>query len=810
MTTLPPFLVDTHKVYKDDTDRVVTWLAETAQTCGYPLALPPAGRLKGKARKLAREREKADGASSAAVRHTIPVNQFTDLADCIAKHKPIVKVPQVVLRLLDRAIALRKRCADWFQFQPATADVVSDNSKHSHFIGVLESVLQILHPKSASKSTDSAPQSNGAPPSTNSASKSDHELDKLANFYDILSIDDTDSIETPMTETATDNAASRKNTSAQPRKVIYEAEVTEEEVCFAMVCFFNDLHHLRMFLQNLWQQYHRGTLDLMTASVTTNTAINLVRRAEQDLFTTYPTLESYEKILMNLRGFLYETRGTDPILENLVLTDAGISVGEWLYLGPHETIKFYCSTIKKDTVMTVQRTDSIGEDPPKRSTREENLIILLEGLVGFFYLSQCDVPVLDELTDGLRSAFVDKVVPLWVAYASQIFLDIQNVLRENVGRGLSELQATGIQIASSLEEYRANTPVEVADWPSFSTHAMEHLSIFIEQWIPAPPADDSKHIALASSSSVPPEALPLFKRHPLLCGLFQFKLYTYLQYISLDLINAWGSVLYMGHLYEACRQRGYLKQMWPDMEVIMNFHSRVRMFAGCIPQTPAESFKCMQLTLGVSPVNFARTNRPFRMQISHKNRKKLSFESPLMKLFHKQWDENGDTILTTSTMEDLLMSQQSASSQQGPKGPAKDESWMLRSKDHKMTHMQFLDTLSKAISAEEHIFRFDYISLHVRCLHFLRELRTVLDPQLRYHFGPDYINDETQLCYVVYCIFKESAGFGKNEKDKPCSESSMLKQASEMMAAHIEREGSVECDKLEKRCLCWARNNVSE
>jgi len=56
MTTLPSFLFDNYQRYKEDTNRVATWLAETAQKHGHPLKdqIPtprPPGRLKGKYRK---------------------------------------------------------------------------------------------------------------------------------------------------------------------------------------------------------------------------------------------------------------------------------------------------------------------------------------------------------------------------------------------------------------------------------------------------------------------------------------------------------------------------------------------------------------------------------------------------------------------------------------------------------------------------------------------------------------------------------------------------------------------------------------
>ena len=294
MTTLPSFLFDSHKRYKEDTNRVATWLVETAQKYGHPLkgqppSSRPSGRLKGKDRKKAREAEKAGGAGTTipVIRYTITVKEFTDLADWIANLQPSVKVPRLILSLIRSAIALRKRCADWFQKNGDKEEVILDNLNHSHFIGVLERVLQILEPKSVSESTDSA-QEGMHTQNMDGGAKSETELDRLTNIYDVLSIDENDdSTATPATATAAQNVASCQTTPPPSRKKIYEMETTDEELIFAFFCFFDDLHELRKFLLTLWLQYKDRSLDLMTVSVTTNTAINLVSRVEQDFLATF-------------------------------------------------------------------------------------------------------------------------------------------------------------------------------------------------------------------------------------------------------------------------------------------------------------------------------------------------------------------------------------------------------------------------------------------------------------------------------------------------------------------------------------------
>src|SRR5947207_8299970 len=124
-----------------------------------------------------------------------------------------------------------------------------------------------------------------------------------------------------------------------------------------------------------------------------------------------------------------------------------------------------------------------------------------------------------------------------------------------------------------------------------------------------------------------------------------------------------------------------------------------------------------------------------------------------------------------------------------------------------MTPLQLLDTLRHAITVEEPMLRLDYFSLHLRCLELLRSLRTLLDGKLRQYFGNDYIEKETQLPFIVAYIFQVASGSARIEETMRIRggvESLMLKRTGEFLKEYIEREGRVECDKLEKICVHWS------
>jgi hypothetical protein len=82
----------TYKQYKADTNSVAGWLAQNALRCGLKISVPasttpaPATRLKGKARKLAREVGTNEPCE-------INVSDFERLAKGTVDFKPRVMVP---------------------------------------------------------------------------------------------------------------------------------------------------------------------------------------------------------------------------------------------------------------------------------------------------------------------------------------------------------------------------------------------------------------------------------------------------------------------------------------------------------------------------------------------------------------------------------------------------------------------------------------------------------------------------------------------------------------------------------------------
>jgi hypothetical protein len=827
MASLPDFLFDTHKRYKADTNRVAEWLAKTAQKWGLKLethpssSRPSGGRLKGKARQ---EAGKA-AANPQSAHHIITVKGFTDMAQFIVQQSPPIRVPDTIIGLLRSAISLRQRCSQWFLSQSIEEDrLLESTDKHSHFIDVLEDVLEILEPYSRRAASQDHVGHLMEKLNLNVASKLPAEPQQPAeqhgNPYDILFIEE-DSVVVEAdpgasSSTETRSKVHRAPTGPPPSKVTYEMEPTEEEIHFGIFCFFDDLNRLRTFLGDLWTQYKLGSCDLITAAVTTNSTLELVRCAEKDLTASFPKNDTYKKtgglyfdFMCNLRGEdpNFRERPDDPLNFNM------FQVAEWLFLPINMALEYVLPKFLSNLVPVVEPYNPLTDRSTltNRQRRQQDFNILAETLPGFIdyiWLKVFLVP--DELFHGIRSMFATKIVTTSVTFSTQIYLDIHHLLGEDIGRGFTELQASSDQVMLTLTEYFATSKV-FYNWPESQEEKVESLRKIVDTWIIRDPLAVLWTILHDSTDPLPkpPLSVPhtLFRRNPLVAGLFQFQFYLLMQECGIGVSNGWGSIISVAHLYEACRQGGYLDKTWPDMELIMDIHTREKLFAGRVPTSPQEAFKTTSLMFGMSAVNFAKNRRPGRhVKYAKDGPKLLTAQSPVASLLREQFNASGDfpdTYLTLAKVGGLL-EDRAVASKSRTTGCA-DERGFLRQQwttSHKLTVLQLLEVMRDANAAEQHMLRFDYISLHQRCLAILRKLRIVFDEDFREYWGPNWMEDEYQLLLIVRRIFTVASEASKVVEESKLKDHPVLRQTLEKANAVIEefvgREGNVECEKLAK------------
>ena len=135
------------------------------------------------------------------------------------------------MRVVQRAINARKRCAAWFQ-KTGAHDEDGSTARHLHFVDILEKALSALHPPGAS---DPSPLK-----AKDTLSTPEEQSQEVVNRFSALNVEDLD--ESPGIAASDVIVANKKSVKGRTIDV-YELEGQSEiDHAFAIFCFFEDLH----------------------------------------------------------------------------------------------------------------------------------------------------------------------------------------------------------------------------------------------------------------------------------------------------------------------------------------------------------------------------------------------------------------------------------------------------------------------------------------------------------------------------------------------------------------------------------------
>jgi hypothetical protein len=295
---LPESLSESYEEYKADTKAFVTWLSLTAVSKGYKLrqadVKSTTARLKGKARKEAKSARNTNETSLPLKKHIVSVKELVVQAECVASpQKPPVKVPLGIQYVLKRAINARRKCAAWFENlskQQEHSMHNTSNANHQHFISILESVYCMLEPH-FTPSKSSVGLLTPKPVVDSSAADTNSSKD-LANRFKALKLEelDQDFVEQLVSEET--NVAATKASTMKPvsrAADAYELGAAEDgQLSFAIFCVLEELQELQSFIQQTWQEVVDGKRDQIAASLATNVALTLARKAVESLIANLP------------------------------------------------------------------------------------------------------------------------------------------------------------------------------------------------------------------------------------------------------------------------------------------------------------------------------------------------------------------------------------------------------------------------------------------------------------------------------------------------------------------------------------------
>jgi hypothetical protein len=214
--------------------------------------------------------------------HVIPLKHILPMAKTItSSRKPTIVIPEAIFRILDRAINLRRRVSDAYQQANkgcSLQDIESD-SGHTHFVEVLEKVKELLKGKEIPPTTTCQQVT---PVST--VAKEKEKDASITNGFSGLHIYETSRTKVDFGDMDMDMDLANPGKQDEHGEVYKVEQIPDsQEALIALQCLLEDLAAMRKVIQRLWEDYKDGSCDLVTASLTTNTAIELARRLEDDL-----------------------------------------------------------------------------------------------------------------------------------------------------------------------------------------------------------------------------------------------------------------------------------------------------------------------------------------------------------------------------------------------------------------------------------------------------------------------------------------------------------------------------------------------
>ncbi|WWD04021.1 hypothetical protein V865_002084 [Kwoniella europaea PYCC6329] len=841
------FIRSKYQQYKRDNEQLSTWLGRTAVNYGFQLAnfleadkyldggdgdaKPTANQLKNakkKAKAKARAKAKAggeqkqaqdgksedqegnDAASELGVKMekmnindppaptsaSTPIKGYlipTHLYQPIAEHLVAcsVRIPVETMQLLDRCIKLRFSCLKRFLSIPSAS-----NEGHAHFINVLTDVYNIFAEYKNQESTEETKAYKSRSPSNRFAELAVEEDEDVEDLADIFLP------EPPRPPTVS------------PARIRCMPEPSREELLLRALAFFEDVHHIRDEIIGVWERYKSGKISLITAAVTTNAALELLRKSHEDVVKSIlPKFEnSLPSLLVILFNVLYSAiTGTSgiripPLWDEVNESDIiATTIYEHLLIPISQEIHGVADLFEHGSI-PVSKPGYFGQYDPSVDVRQasfsrrchQSQILICETYLEYLPLiafgdvisKHMLTPAADVQIDGrpINIYFFDEMAveidtfrqtetpSLLLLIFGQIFVDINLVLGTSAAKALHHLRDEADHMLTTLERRTETEPAaHPITWPPENEEVIGSFKYELSFWR-----------SVSTASRVPggrsARKATIFERNPMLCGLVLFRLRIQYQDIGFKLVNSFATLLSTAHLVAACRLFGLMPgasmPSWPDMDLVLDIHGKEDIFGGKYPDTIDDSLVSWHYMMGYSTetlgaLRHVGTDSPIPSYLRNRTRdaklksksgaKRLRDHSQILPIFANKYRSNSiaGTTYDINILEKLFQDIQADRLDAGRKGYRSSRNIKIRRerkhRSPKYSILQMISLLEAGLEAETASIRFDYVSMHLRCFSILDKVRLSAHEYITSKVGPDYLDNDSQLPYVVGQILQFAA-----------------------------------------------------
>ncbi|KAK6516545.1 hypothetical protein TWF506_006450 [Arthrobotrys conoides] len=576
MSTLPEAIIDTYKRYKAGTNRVISFLIRFGQT---PIN-GPTSKPKPKA-------PKKRGKPASKVE-----NNSVNLRDLVPFAKSVVskgrKVPPHLLSILEDVIKARTKCARWYRGQ-LSLKPTTEHKKHEHFIRVLEEIYAILKPSEDSQPTSAQKtqqKSNSASQKANNLFEYLDSEEPLCKEFENITIDSS----YPADDSTSKQTGVKQSLTPEESKL--------EEQLFALFCFFEDVSNIRLFIGRIWTEYMKGQSGLVSVSITTAAALDLIKKANEEITAQFPDMEQHAQVVKFFETNGYAVMGPDG--HGFSELERGPENVEAISLSLTLCIKIWYHVL-------IPRFYEKKPSPPKTATQSKEFSG--SGLEGFQYLDALtlDYMVLGgmmpdalegmgyPILQGFQKAQKSRILPSWLVISFDIISKLHQTLWvDGSKQPYDELQTHILSARNQLScLIKFSRTWESMGLPQLAANA-DRINDLLRDPLDLITIWTAKDFVqhLKSGLTFPGAKLLQTERHfllqndPVLCGLVLSQTRLVLHSLGLHLSVQDSVVAITAQVYNAALVGGHLKTKWPDMEDLINIHALDKtLFVGSRPTT---------------------------------------------------------------------------------------------------------------------------------------------------------------------------------------------------------------------------------
>ncbi|KAF2870737.1 hypothetical protein BDV95DRAFT_607873 [Massariosphaeria phaeospora] len=590
----------------------------TASECGYEV---------GKAQDVSANPTENPGSTNASgtdpprdtpakktVRYTVNIRDWVPMAEKIASSESKLVVPRSITASFLRAIRLRTRESNWKKaFGGQDKETETNHKTHGFFTrNVLTKAFELLRPLADTSSARAGDETDGT------------ELPSLASKFSKLSTE----------EPSEGDEADDEPRLEIPAVVIeYDDSDLEEELLNAIELFIEDVSSVRQSVGGIWEMYKADYVDIVVASLFTNTAIDVIRLAENELeslvkrprkypadkFPTWslPIIFFYEKCKdifdaeTTIEAVIKGTPTLLPQYEGFFLPE-----GDYALFADFIGLRWFQFWQTKFGV------DEMGCNKLDPSVFEKRVHPNLARVVEMCHLLQWNTFVTskkvtdsfdlfeDEISRGVRYMTEHDEIPVWVTFGTQLYIDIQDILGDALRAPYLTLAALLKQCRGSLDQFLLNR-ASIPDYGLIRGQEIKKVLDVIKARITMHEAyvqKDLYNVTLANCvthpylSTLRKEDHSLLRQHPVMCGLLQYDLYLENHRNGLLFEEFTLGIFPMVYLYAAYRLRWPEAPAWPDMELLILRQDPDRLFyQDPYPASYKKILKCYTMASGMSP-----------------------------------------------------------------------------------------------------------------------------------------------------------------------------------------------------------------